>query len=249
MHALPVRHRRARNQAGSEQVRPQHGDHQCLVARLAVTDGERTRRVRMELDHALEEFHLSLDDVEELLAGRGHRAEADEIDRMARIQGIADLALRLEAADARPLAGARIDHHDRPLARIDRRSPAAARCARAHNSSAAAATGRSSALHGRSCSTVAIGRDVISISSLPRCRSRSRNSTLRWSASTMYSGQAVTMSPCADAKGLGKADNANPNGPSVAALRLFILSLFSRVCAFADVGGAQLRRQSVRLLN
>ena len=38
---------------------------------------------------------------------------------MARIEGIADLALRLEAADARPLAGARVHHHDRPFARID----------------------------------------------------------------------------------------------------------------------------------
>ena len=39
---------------------------------------------------------------------------------MARIQGVADLALRLEAADARPLASARVHHHDRPLARVDR---------------------------------------------------------------------------------------------------------------------------------
>ena len=72
------------------------------------------------LDHALEEFHLPLDDVQELLARFGRRAEADEIDRMAGVEGVADLALRLEAADARPLAGARIDHHDRPFARIGR---------------------------------------------------------------------------------------------------------------------------------
>jgi hypothetical protein len=36
---------------------------------------------------------------------------------------------------------------------------------------------------------VAIGRDVISISASPRCRSNSRKSTLRWNASTAYSGQ------------------------------------------------------------
>ena len=118
VHALPVRHRRARDQARPEQVRPQHGDHQRLIARLAIADGERTRRIGMELDHPLEEFHLSFDDVKELLAGRGLRPEADEIDRMTRIQGVADLALRLEAADARALAGARVDHHDRPLARV-----------------------------------------------------------------------------------------------------------------------------------
>ena len=73
----------------------------------------------MELDHPLEELHLSLDDVEELLAGRRRRAEADEVNRMACIQRIADLALRLEATDARPLAGPRVHHHDRPLARVD----------------------------------------------------------------------------------------------------------------------------------
>lgn len=42
----------------------------------------------MELDDALEELHLSLDDVEELLARCRHRPEADEVDRMARIQGV-----------------------------------------------------------------------------------------------------------------------------------------------------------------
>ena len=41
---------------------------------------------------------------------------------MARIQGIADLAVRLEAADAWPLAGPRVHHHDRPLARVGRDS-------------------------------------------------------------------------------------------------------------------------------
>ena len=79
-------------------------------------------RVGVKLDHPLEEFHLSLDDVEELLAGRRLRAEADEINRMARIQGIADLTVRLEAADAWPLAGPRVYHHDRPLARVGRDS-------------------------------------------------------------------------------------------------------------------------------
>lgn len=43
-------------------------------------------RVGVKLDHPLEEFHLSLDDVEELLARRRLRTEADEINRMARVQ-------------------------------------------------------------------------------------------------------------------------------------------------------------------
>ena len=72
------------------------------------------------LDHPFEEPHLSLDDIEELLAGCRLRAEPDEINRMAGIQGVADLAIRLEAADARPLACPRINHHDRTLARVGR---------------------------------------------------------------------------------------------------------------------------------
>ena len=56
----------------------------------------------MELYHALEKTHLSLDDIQELLAGRRRRPEADEVNRMACIQGIADLALRLETTNARP---------------------------------------------------------------------------------------------------------------------------------------------------
>ena len=45
-------------------------------------------------------FTLSLDDVQELLSGCRRRPETDEVDRMACIQGIADLAFGLEAADA-----------------------------------------------------------------------------------------------------------------------------------------------------
>ena len=68
MHALPVRHWRARNQARPEQIRPQDGHHECLIAGLAIANGERARRLRMELDHTLEKAHLSLDDIQELLA-------------------------------------------------------------------------------------------------------------------------------------------------------------------------------------
>ncbi len=76
----------------------------------------------MEFNHALEESDLPLDDVEELLPGCRNRTEADEVDRMARIEGVADLALRLEPADARPLASSRIDHHDWPFPWIGRYS-------------------------------------------------------------------------------------------------------------------------------
>src|SRR5208283_1417129 len=119
MHALPVRHGRARNQARPEQIRPQDGHHERLIAGLAVANGERARRLRMELDHALEESHLSLDDIQELLARLRRRPEADEVDRMAGVEGIADLALRLETADAGSRARSRVHDNDRPVSRVD----------------------------------------------------------------------------------------------------------------------------------
>ena len=59
----------------------------------------------MEFDDALEEAYLPLDNVQKLLTGYGRRRKADEIDGMARFESVADFALGLEAADARPLAG------------------------------------------------------------------------------------------------------------------------------------------------
>ena len=72
----------------------------------------------MKFSHALKEAHLSLDDVKELLARFGRRAKTNEIDRMTRVEGISNFTPGLKSADARPLAGARINHDDRPFARI-----------------------------------------------------------------------------------------------------------------------------------
>jgi hypothetical protein len=47
------------------------------------------------------------------LAWHGVRQEADEITGMAGPERHADLAVRLETADARPVPGARIDDHER----------------------------------------------------------------------------------------------------------------------------------------
>src|SRR5262249_59646982 len=47
------------------------------------------------------------------------RGEADKVDRMSELERIADLADRLEAADARPLTGARVDDDHRPLALVE----------------------------------------------------------------------------------------------------------------------------------
>ena len=53
------------------------------------------------------------------LAGNRIRQEANEIAGMARFQGAADLAVRLETADTRPMARPRIDNDEGAHQRID----------------------------------------------------------------------------------------------------------------------------------
>jgi hypothetical protein len=62
----------------------------------------------VKFDNALEEAHLPLDDVKELLAGHRRRREADKIDGMASPERIPYLALSFEAADAGSLPGPRV---------------------------------------------------------------------------------------------------------------------------------------------
>ena len=59
-------------------------------------------------------------DVEQGLAGLRIAKEDDEVDRVPGAQRHAHLRVVLEAADARPVAGARVDDDVGPLARIDR---------------------------------------------------------------------------------------------------------------------------------
>ena len=73
----------------------------------------------MKRDHAFEKSGLGARDILDRLPGHGIGQEADEVAGMARLQGHADLALRLEAANARPVAGARIDDDERTLAFVD----------------------------------------------------------------------------------------------------------------------------------
>ena len=119
MHALPIGHRRARHQAGTEQVRSKRGYHEGLVTGLTVSDGEGARRVRVKRDDSFEEAHLPLNDIEKLLTGRRRRREADEIDGVARLERVPYLALRLEAADAGTLSRPWIDDNDGTFPRID----------------------------------------------------------------------------------------------------------------------------------
>jgi hypothetical protein len=70
--------------------------------------------------HALEEDALRRGDVEDGLAGLRVLEEDDEVDRVAAAQRDADLAVGLEAADARAMAGARVDDDEGPHLRVGR---------------------------------------------------------------------------------------------------------------------------------
>ena len=82
-------------------------------------DGRFAFGIRMQLYHALEEDGFSADDVFDGLSRNWVRQEADEIARMPCLEDYADLALRLEPSDARPMPRARVDDDERSLARID----------------------------------------------------------------------------------------------------------------------------------
>ena len=75
----------------------------------------------MSLRDLLEEDRLGAAHVLDRLTRNRLRQKADEVDRVARAERHADFALGLHAADPRAVAGARIDHDDRRLQRIDRR--------------------------------------------------------------------------------------------------------------------------------
>jgi len=70
----------------------------------------------------LEELGLGAGDVEQGLTLDRFGLEGDEVDRMAGAQRDTDLGVRLEAADAGAMAGARVDDHDRPPRRIHHRA-------------------------------------------------------------------------------------------------------------------------------
>ena len=74
----------------------------------------------MARDDLLDKTRLGQADILDRLARHRLRQEADEIAGMTRRQRDADLAVVLHAADARSVPGARVEHDERALARIDR---------------------------------------------------------------------------------------------------------------------------------
>lgn len=65
-------------------------------------------------------YSAYMDDLQTSARIRGACAQGRAINRMACVKRVADLALGLEAADARSLAGAGINYHDGALARVGR---------------------------------------------------------------------------------------------------------------------------------
>ena len=123
-HAGPIGQRRPGDDDRAEQLRPQRREHHDRPAGLAIADHAGLAvGLGMQRDDLLEEHRLGARDVLDGLAGHGLGQEADEVAGMAGLEGDADLAVGLEAADARAVPGARIDDDERPAPRIDRRRP------------------------------------------------------------------------------------------------------------------------------
>ena len=73
----------------------------------------------MQFDDLFQEDRLGAHDVLDGLARHRVGAEADEVAGMAGAHRHAEFAVGLEAADARAVAGARVDHHERAFLRVD----------------------------------------------------------------------------------------------------------------------------------
>jgi hypothetical protein len=98
-----------------------HGaHHHDLPTGLAVADEARLAfRLRVQRDHPLQEPRLGAANILDRLAGNRVGHEADEVAGMAGGQCDTDLAVLLHPADARPMAGARVEDDEGPLAGVD----------------------------------------------------------------------------------------------------------------------------------
>src|SRR5258706_11188786 len=120
MNARPISKRRACDDDGPEQFGPQRCEDHDGPAGLAVSDHARLAvGLRMAADDFLDEHRFGPRDAFDRLSWHRLRQEADEIAGMARLHRDADFAVRLEPADARTMAGARIDHDERSPVQSD----------------------------------------------------------------------------------------------------------------------------------
>ncbi len=117
--AAPIRHRRAVDDDRAGILRVGSRQHHRRPAALAVADDHGLRARRVQLAHLLHELLFGMAHVEQRLPRLGIAEEDHEVDRVSGAQRDADLRVVLEAADARAVAGTRIDDHVRPQLRID----------------------------------------------------------------------------------------------------------------------------------
>src|SRR5262249_49747546 len=117
--AAPIRHRRAVDHDRTRVVGIRRGKHHRRPSALAIADDCGLWTMRMQFAHLAHELLFRLAYTEQRLSRLRIAEEDDEIDRMAFAQRHADLRIVLEAADARPVTGARVDDHIRPALRID----------------------------------------------------------------------------------------------------------------------------------
>ena len=87
------------------------GERHGRPAALTIADDDGLRRLRMAPRDLANELGLGVRHVGDRLPRLGFWMENDEIDRVAIVQGDADLAVGLEASDSGAVAGARIDDH------------------------------------------------------------------------------------------------------------------------------------------
>ena len=120
-HAVPVGQRRPGDDDRPAQFGMGRGHHHHGPAALAVADHHGLALgIGVQLAHLAQERRLGVHDVLDGLARNRVGQKADEVAGMAGGHRDADLAVGLEAADAGAVAGARVDHHERPLALLDR---------------------------------------------------------------------------------------------------------------------------------
>src|SRR5258706_3740179 len=120
VHAGPIGQRRASDDDRPEQFGPQGSEYHDRPAGLAVAYHTRLSvGLGMPFDYLLDEDRLGARDSFYCLARHGFGQEPDEIARMTRLHGDADLAVGLEAADSRAMTGAGVDHDERPAFEVD----------------------------------------------------------------------------------------------------------------------------------
>ena len=122
VYAAPIRQRRPRDDDRAEQLWTHRREHHYGPAGLAVADHARLGvRIGMKSDHFLQEHRFGARNVLEGLARHRIGQETNEIAGMAGLEGDADLAVGLEAGDARAVPRAWIDDDERtpPLVDVD----------------------------------------------------------------------------------------------------------------------------------